>query len=274
MDLSIFRCCWYSGIFSCLLAAQGGGSTGTGIQTAISYALEVDLDTFSMGFSMTNAFELVLKLFTGDTYVEYATRPTYTTSVNGLAMKSEKIHARLKNKFVLSGKFTQGLIISSLSSKTDVTLSVANFSYNVDHDTVKTAFESNLQAFDTGGGYLVKPERHQDKSNLLDMFEDSPIQIVAQGLFSVNLTTSNIPYVKRIIKKDLTFELPEGSALISTTSDDIVVGGIADPVSIHAGLYIYIGWSVAAIDMRTTIETVFNSLAGILVSPWIIRFAV
>ena len=179
------------GAFQCALG-NGGVATG-GISTLIAQAMDLGLGDISAGFSLTNAFEMSIPLFTGHGKVDYKARPTLTTAAS-FALESSQLHESLQNSneqsyFELSSTVRLGLAVLNGD---DLTISQRIESIDLSSGDVKAKGAALISAFDGFG-----------------------VQMMMAGETTLTILAGHVPKINHMLN-DITIELGNQAILAST----------------------------------------------------------
>jgi hypothetical protein len=191
--------------------------------------MEIGMNYYSWGFSLTNAFEIALPLFNGKELLNYAAKPTITDSIS-LSLESGKIHSSLEDMFEFSGTLTRGLIVNSATPGAPP----------ADERTTKDAV-AGFDARETG--------QNGEKGDITNEFDEWTIQALVKGQLKLTMLLSNIPVVGDFLQ-DFEIDLLQANAFISTGTQEIVVAEKPEPETVHAGIYLFMGHSGHAGTIR------------------------
>ena len=226
-------------IFSCISAHLGGATSGVG--TVLAYALEAGLQDIGFGFSLTNAFEIEIPLFTGEKFIDYKAHPTTFDTIS-LEIGSDKIHDSLEDLFSISGRVKRGLIINAPTGQP------------LDEKTVSDRLER-----------IDATEKDDDDSgDLMNHFQDFTVQAIMQGKATINVNFTSIEVIAKYMP-DFEFELAQGAAFISTGKQTIIDED-GESVVVYPGMSTFIGSAGGASMLKNMIEKIFDSIDGIVVS--------
>jgi hypothetical protein len=198
------------GIATCLSGQTGAATTGAG--TVLAYAAQAGLDSYGLGFSLTNAFEVELPVFNGEKMLQFLARPTIYDRVS-LAIGGEKIHSSLEDLITIRCVSTRGISI---------------FNNNEPADEATTS--SALTSFDA-----------EDAANdLLAQLQNVHVEAYIVTKLNLVFNITKLPVIGKIIPA-IEVAFLDASTFISTGQRSIVSKNLNDTMTVYPGISIFAG---------------------------------